>query len=299
MPPFVTADTSWRLSAWRQRQHVICHTAGRALQQASNTPHAIFTSSRHSRDDPVEAFMNNFSISLITACLAATGGAAMATEYGRVLSSTPVTAQVQVPQQQCTDQQQPMPTRTSGGGALLGAVVGGVVGHDLDDGFGRAAATGLGAVVGSVIGEHVEAGNTPATDISVRSCQSWTRAENRLIGYDVIYDYQGRRYATRLAQDPGPSLALNVRVMPVSDVVAQAPLAEPDTLGVPQVVVAAPPTVVYVTPPNYVSFGNGYGYGYGGPWVGALPIIAVGGYGGYGYYGGRYGGHYGGRGHRH
>ena len=239
--------------------------------------------------------MNNFSISLITACLAATGGAAMATEYGRVLSSTPVTAQVLVPQQQCTDQQQPVPARTSGGGALLGAVVGGVVGHNLGDGFGRAAATSLGAVVGSVIGDRVEAGNTPTTDIPVRSCQTWTRAENRLIGYDVVYDYQGRRYATRLAQDPGPSIALNVNVVPASDGVAQAPLDAPNAMGAPQVVVLAPPTVVYATPPNYVSYGNGYGYGYGGPWVGALPIIAVGGYGAYGYYG--HSGRYGGRGH--
>ena len=212
----------------------------------------------------------------------------MATEYGRVVSSTPVTAQVLVPQQQCTDQQQQVPARTSGGGALLGAVVGGVVGHNLGDGFGRAAATGLGAVVGSVIGDRVEAGNTPATDIPVRSCQSWTRAENRLIGYDVVYDYQGQRYATRLTQDPGSSIALNVNVAPASDVVAQA---QPNTPEV--VVVAPPPAVVYVNPPSYVSYGPGYGYGYGGPWVGALPIIAVGGYAGYGYYGryGRYGGH--------
>jgi uncharacterized protein YcfJ len=244
--------------------------------------------------------MNNFSISLITAWLAATGGAAMATEYGRVLSSTPVTAQVLVPQQQCTDQQQQVPTPPSGAGALIGAVVGGVVGHNLSDGFGRATATGLGAVVGSVIGDRVEAGNTATTDSLARSCQTWTRTENRLIGYDVVYDYQGRRYATRLAQDPGPSLALNVNVVPASDVMGQAPLAAPEAPGAPQVVVLAPPSVVYVTAPNYVSYGNGYvsygpGYGYGGPWVGALPIIAIGAYGGYGYYGGRYGG----RGHRH
>ena len=55
--------------------------------------------------------MNSSSISLMTACLAATAGTVMATEYGRVLSSTPITAQVLVPQQQCADQQQSVPAR--------------------------------------------------------------------------------------------------------------------------------------------------------------------------------------------
>ncbi|MGS0754614.1 glycine zipper 2TM domain-containing protein [Roseateles sp. GG27B] len=158
----------------------------------------------------------------------------MATEYGRVVSSTPVTAQVQVPQQQCSDQQQQVPTRPSGAGAVIGAVIGGVVGHNLGDGFGRAAATGLGVVAGSVIGDRVEAANTPPTDVAVRNCQNWTRLENRLIGYDVVYEYQGRRFATRLAQDPGQSIALNVNVVPASDVAAQAPPDAPNALGAPQ-----------------------------------------------------------------
>ena len=234
--------------------------------------------------------MKHLHLSIIAGLLAATGGTAMATEYGRVVSSTPVTAQVSVPQQQCADQQQQVPARSTGGGALLGAVIGGVVGHNLGDGFGRAAATGLGAVAGSVVGDRVEAANAPTTDVTVRNCQNWSRTENRLIGYDVVYEYQGRRFATRLTQDPGPSIALNVNVAPASDVVAQAVLDAPSA---PQVVVGPPPTVVYVNPPSYVSYGPGYGngYGYGGPWIGALPIIAVGAYGGYG--------HYGGRGHRH
>jgi outer membrane lipoprotein SlyB len=46
--------------------------------------------------------------------------------------------------------------QTSGGGALLGAVVGGVLGHQVGDGRGRTAATGVGAIGGAVAGNQLE-----------------------------------------------------------------------------------------------------------------------------------------------
>lgn len=126
-------------------------------------------------------------IPLIAVSLAAACSAALAsTEYGTVISSKAVMAQVSVPQPaQCTDQQAVVQPRTSGGGALLGALVLGAVGHNLGEGFGRAAATGLGVVGGSIIGDRVEAANAPATTVPVRSCQAVNTIENRVVGYDV------------------------------------------------------------------------------------------------------------------
>jgi uncharacterized protein YcfJ len=213
------------------------------------------------------------ALGLATAC-----GAALATEYGTVISSTAVTAQVAVPQQQCSEQQVLVQPRTSGGGALLGALVGGVVGHQVGNGFGRAAATGLGAVAGSVIGDRTEAANTPAAAVPVQNCQTLTSYENRVIGYDVTYEYHGQRYLTRVAQDPGPRLALNVSVAPAAGTVTTAP-AQPQPMPVttmaPPVVYAPAPAYGYYGPYGYYDYyGGGY---YGGPAVTVVPRIVIGG----------------------
>lgn len=186
------------------------------------------------------------ALSLAAACSAAFAG----TEYGNVIASKAVVAQVTVPQQQCTEQQAAVPPHTSGGGALLGALVGGLVGHNLGEGFGRAAATGLGAVAGSVIGDRTEAANTLAETAPVRSCQTVNTVENRVIGYDITYDYNGQRYTTRLAQDPGDRIALNVTVAPQQDslatpTVGAAPVSVTGTVVVPATV-AIDPVAVYV-----------------------------------------------------
>ena len=44
----------------------------------------------------------------------------------------------------------------TGGGAVLGALVGGVVAHDIGRGFGRDAATAVGAVGGALFGNELE-----------------------------------------------------------------------------------------------------------------------------------------------
>ncbi len=173
---------------------------------------------------------------IITA--AAGCGVAHATEYGHVISTVVVQAQVGTPQQQCTDQQAIVQPRTSGGGALLGALVGGAIGHNLGDGFGRAAATGLGVVAGSAIGDHTEAANTPTTLVPVRTCQTITQYQNRVIGYDVTYEYQGKRYKTRLAQDPGAQVALDVSVTPAGQAVTST-----NSTPVAPVVIYAPAPV--------------------------------------------------------
>src|ERR1700733_11652061 len=68
--------------------------------------------------------------------------------YATVISSTPVTANVPVPRQQCTEGSQYVQQAPSGAGALIGAVAGGLLGNTVGGGFGRAAATGIGAVAG-------------------------------------------------------------------------------------------------------------------------------------------------------
>jgi uncharacterized protein YcfJ len=193
--------------------------------------------------------MKTATLALFATVMAASGGMAQATEYGVVMASTPVMGQLAMPQQQCVDQPVAVQPPSSGGGAVLGALVGGIVGNSLGHGFGRAAATGLGVVAGAAIGDRTEAANTPPVVSSVRQCQTVTSYQTQVIGYDVIYDYNGQRYSARLPQDPGPRIALNVAVTPVgASPVAAAPI-----------VVSGPPQIVYDPVPVY-GYGPAYGY---------------------------------------
>ena len=210
----------------------------------------------------------------LAAVLAAGPLAAHAAEFASVVSSTPVTASVPVARQVCSDGQQLVQQRPSGAGAIIGAIAGGVIGHNLGNGFGRAAATGIGAVTGAVIGDQVEAANTPVTEVPVRRCQTVTRYESRVVGYDVMYDYAGQRYSTRMARDPGTQLAVNVQ--PVDSGALPAPVdagregTPVPSNTAPQAVyyTPAPQPVYYAPAPVYVMPAIGFGYygGYRGHW---------------------------------
>ena len=165
---------------------------------------------------------------------------ASAAEYARVVSSTPVSNSVSVPRQECAEVQQIVQQQPSGAGALIGAIAGGVLGNQIGHGFGRAAATGVGVVAGSAIGNNVEANANPPTAVPVQRCRTVSSYQNRVVGYDVVYEYNGQRYTTRLPNDPGSSLAIDIRP-------AAAPL---DRVGPPSGYAAVPPA--YVDAPTYI-----------------------------------------------
>jgi len=210
------------------------------------------------------------------AALLCSAVASQAAEFAEVVSATPVTVSVSVPRRVCRDEQQVVQPAPSGAGAVIGAIAGGVLGHQIGGGFGQAAATGLGAVAGSVIGNQVEANNTPPAEVPVRRCQTVNRVESRVVGYDVLYDYAGQRYSTRMARDPGARMAIDVRpaeagtdTLPVpSEAVADAstwqavPEAPAAVYYSPVPVLVAPPPMVYVSP--FIGFGLGYYGGYYG-----------------------------------
>lgn len=208
---------------------------------------------------------------------------AEAATYATVVSSTPVTASIAVPRQVCSDGAQLVQTRPSGAGAVIGAIAGGVIGHQVGGGFGRAAATGIGAVTGAVVGDQVEAANTPVTEVPVRRCQTTNAFENRIVGYDVVYDYAGQRYSTRMARDPGKQLAVNVQPadagsLPTPVDIGQIGTPVPSTGAAPPPIYAAPAPVY--APPAYPA----YYYDVAPPPIYVAPVIGF----GFGYYGGGY-----------
>lgn len=208
------------------------------------------------------------------ALLCAANGSAWAVEYGTVISSTQVVASVPVPQRQCTEEQLVYPPRSSGAGALIGAIAGAAIGSSIGSGAGQAAATGLGLVAGSVIGDRIETEGTPAPTRIVQRCRTVTRLEQRTVGYDVVYEFQGVQRTARLAQEPGERIALDVT--PVGQVQPPRWAGNTAAPAAPPVVEEyeadrPPPRVVYVQP-DYRPVPV-YAYGWPYPAVGLGVVI--------------------------
>ena len=204
-------------------------------------------------------------------------GSAMAVEFGRVLSATPVMQQVPVPRQVCNDQQIEVQQPKSGAGAAIGAIAGGALGSASGGhGGGRAAATVIGAIGGAVLGDRLE-GNPEPELRTVRQCGTQTTYENRAVAYNVVYEYAGKQYSVQMPHDPGPKLALQIGPVGARDYVDEEPLAAqepayapPPTYVQPQTVYVQPPVVltqpypVYYTRPYYPPVQLHFGFGYWG-----------------------------------
>lgn len=139
----------------------------------------------------------------------ATGLAQAGNEKARVVSSTPIYETVSVPREVCRAEQVVVPGRSSGAGAIMGGIAGGAMGNAIGGGSGRAIATVLGVVGGAVLGDRIE-GRGPATTQTVQRCQTEYVSEQRPAGYNVVYEYAGRRYSMQTEQAPGRYVNVNV-----------------------------------------------------------------------------------------
>jgi uncharacterized protein YcfJ len=172
--------------------------------------------------------------------LAATGAFAQSFDTrARVLSSRPVLERIPVSREECWNENQRgyeerRVTRSDtgasiGAGTVLGAVVGGVIGHQFGNSSGgRDRGTAAGAIVGGLVGNQVDRdrnGNPVTTtevervpvDRTVEKCRTVNEVREATLGYDVTYEYGGRRFTTRLPRDPGRDLRLRVDLQPVAD----------------------------------------------------------------------------------
>ena len=90
-----------------------------------------------------------------------------------------------------------------GKGAAIGAVAGGVLGHQVDQGGGTAA----GAIIGGLLGHHLEGrrDRNEQADLDMGRCRTLGHSGNAQ-GYEVRYEYRGQEYVTQLAHEPGRRL---------------------------------------------------------------------------------------------
>jgi uncharacterized protein YcfJ len=159
-------------------------------------------------------------------------------DNARVLSVQALTERVPISREECWNERQRAyenrtVTRTDTGaaigpGTVLGAIVGGVAGHQVGSGRGNDVATGVGAVVGGLIGNQVDRSNAaPPSQVTevervpvernVQRCRTVQETREIASGYDVRYEYHGRQFTTRLPYDPGRMIPVRVDVAPVVD----------------------------------------------------------------------------------
>ena len=110
----------------------------------------------------------------------------------------------------------------SGGGAvndsprsatpeIVGAIVGAVVGNEIhgDGAIGEVA----GAALGASVARDIHNSNRRAGG---GNCRTEVPREERLVGYDVRYEYDGASYVTRMQHRPtGRRMQVEVRAVPV------------------------------------------------------------------------------------
>lgn len=183
---------------------------------------------------------------VVLAALGALALGASAQEVGHVISSTPVVQQVAVPHQVCGQTVVQAQPQTSGAGGLVGALAGAGIGSTIGAGTGNGAAILGGALIGAIAGNNIEANNARYAQ-AVPTCTTQMSYENRTVAYDVTYEYAGHQYTTRMAQDPGQTIALQVGPASAGPVTAP-PVQE----GVTTIAAAAPaPVVAYQPYPVY------------------------------------------------
>lgn len=126
-------------------------------------------------------------------------------------SVTSVHAVVGPPEQRCWIERQQVAEAGRGdanvGGAIAGALIGGILGHQVGGGRGNDLATIGGAVAGGGIGANVGRGGATMVDRDVRRCE--TTAGAKPAYWDVTYNFRGVEHRLQMSDAPGPTIAVN------------------------------------------------------------------------------------------
>lgn len=138
------------------------------------------------------------------------------TDYGTVLSVTPMVQSKQVEtcgpaQDEITTYQRDAGPNDATAGAIVGGVLGGVLGHQVGGGRGKDIATVVGAIGGTLIGQDM--GGRPSVETQrTKVIKCTTSVVDTPVGYSVIYSYQGRTFKTTTNYRPDRKIPLTVSV---------------------------------------------------------------------------------------
>ncbi|MGH8189346.1 MAG: glycine zipper 2TM domain-containing protein, partial [Steroidobacteraceae bacterium] len=147
-------------------------------------------------------------------------------DYAPVTHVQPIVRQVRIetPRRECWDDVRYVDSRPHvsdpavGGRTLIGGIIGGVIGSQFGSGRGRDAATVAGTLIGARVGyDSAERryGSHAREEVVQRCDVRYDHEyEERIEGYRVTYQYNGREYTTRLPYDPGERIRVRVAIAP-------------------------------------------------------------------------------------
>jgi len=124
---------------------------------------------------------------------------------------TSVRAVLGTPEQRCWVERQQVPETRSGvnvPGAIAGAVIGGILGHQVGGGRGQDIATAGGAIAGAAVGGYVGRSGGGQQSQDIERCAS-TPGQARPDYWDVTYNFQGQEHRIQMTTPPGPTVTVN------------------------------------------------------------------------------------------
>ena len=131
---------------------------------------------------------------------------------------TSVRAVVGAPEQRCWTEQEQIVVQDRGsnnvGGAIAGALIGGILGHQIGGGRGQDLATAGGAVAGGVVG--AKAGRDRGEHYETRDVQKCKTVAStaRPEFWDVTYNFRGQEHRIQMTAPPGATVTVNRRGEP-------------------------------------------------------------------------------------
>lgn len=129
---------------------------------------------------------------------------------------TSVHAVVGPPEQRCwVEREQVVQERRNNvPGAIAGAVIGGILGHQVGGGRGQDLATAGGAVAGAFVGNNVGGGQQVSTQ-NVQRCAN-VASQAKTSFWDVTYTFRGQENRMQMTTPPGATVTVNERGEPRS-----------------------------------------------------------------------------------
>ena len=131
---------------------------------------------------------------------------------------TSVRAVVGPPEQRCWVEREQVPqeqrrSSTNVPAAIAGAVIGGILGHQVGDGRGKDLATIGGVVGGGLLGASVGRGSAQPAMHDVQKCTN-VQTQTPPALWDVTYTFAGQEHRIQMTMDPGPTVIVNDRGEP-------------------------------------------------------------------------------------
>ena len=136
-------------------------------------------------------------------------------QYAQVVSATPIKETVKTPRKECRNvtvtHRRPVQDENRLTGSVLGAVAGGVIGHQFGGGRGKDVATVVGALGGGYAGNQVQ-GAMQERDTytsTQQRCKTVYDKSEKMLGYDVTYKIGDQHGKIRMENDPGTRIPLD------------------------------------------------------------------------------------------